>query len=169
METEIIGKNPALIALSGGVDSAIVLALAAKAGAAKGAATIISEFTAESEVIRAEKTAAEFGIVWYPLRITLLPALSKNPENRCYLCKKRMAEELTALANKLGCSAVYDGSHAGDNPQDRPGFAAFQEAGIKARFVKQVLKNPTFCGLLMNSVLKKCLRQDVLQPVSRAK
>ncbi|HJJ28027.1 MAG TPA: tRNA 4-thiouridine(8) synthase ThiI [Methanocorpusculum sp.] len=132
MEHKICGAGPALIALSGGVDSSVLLALAAKEGAAKAAATIISEFTAESEVIRAEKTAAQFGVPWHPVRISLLSDLASNPENRCYLCKKRMAEELTALASQLGCTEIYDGSHIGDKPEERPGFAAFQEACIKS-------------------------------------
>lgn len=130
MTDEIINPVPSLISLSGGVDSAVVLALAAKAGAAKAAATIISEFTAKEEVERAKNVAELLGVPWYPLEISLLPELEENPENRCYLCKKRMAEVLFSLAEELGCVAVLDGTNADDNPKNRPGFAAFCEAGV---------------------------------------
>lgn len=130
MTDEIINPVPSLISLSGGVDSAVVLALAAKAGAAKAVATIISEFTAKEEVERAKNAAEICGVPWYPLEISLLPELAENPENRCYICKKRMAEVLFSLADQLGCAAVLDGTNADDDPKHRPGFAAFCEAGV---------------------------------------
>lgn len=129
-ENSIINTVPSLISLSGGVDSAVVLGLTAKVGAAKAAATIVSEFTAEEEVNRAKAVAEKFGVPWYPLEISLLPGLENNPENRCYLCKKQMAEALFSLAKQLDCEAILDGTNADDNPKNRPGFAAFSEAGV---------------------------------------
>ena len=52
----------ALIALSGGIDSAVLLALAAGEGLDVHAATIVSEFTPKAEAARANALAKRFGI-----------------------------------------------------------------------------------------------------------
>ena len=127
----------ALIALSGGIDSAVLLALAAEEGLDVHAATIVSEFTPKAEVARANALAKRFGIPWHPVHISMLSCadIRQNPPERCYLCKKIIMGEMQSLANRLGLEAVFDGTHADDiASNDRPGIRALTEAGIISPF-----------------------------------
>ncbi|MBR5450222.1 MAG: 7-cyano-7-deazaguanine synthase [Methanocorpusculum sp.] len=56
--SNIFPAKSALIALSGGVDSAVLLAKAKEAGVVLHAATVISEFTPTAELKAAEELAA---------------------------------------------------------------------------------------------------------------
>lgn len=126
--------SPALIALSGGVDSSALLAFGMKSGYKVYAATAVTEFLADSDLKHAEETAEKFGGDWYPIKINLLDELKNNPENRCYICKLRIMSEMKKLAEKLGCRAVFDGSHADDLKEKRAGAAALRELGVISPF-----------------------------------
>ncbi|HJJ38894.1 MAG TPA: 7-cyano-7-deazaguanine synthase [Methanocorpusculum sp.] len=132
MNADFGGVSSALAAVSGGVDSSVLLHLAKKAGIRVEAACVVSEFTAKSDICAAEAAAKREGVPFHILRISLLDdsKIARNPENRCYLCKKRMAEALTACAEDLGLSAVFEGTNADDGI--RPGLLALQEAGVKS-------------------------------------
>jgi len=132
---DIFPTNSALIALSGGVDSAVLLAKAKEAGLDIHAATVISEFTPIAEIKAAEELAARFNVPWHPIYLGMLvfEDIRKNPPERCYLCKKIIMQEIKALADSLGLSAVLDGTHA-DDAADRPGIRALKELGILSPF-----------------------------------
>ncbi len=124
----------AAVALSGGVDSAVLLVAAVRTlGAAHVAAvTAASELLAEGEL-------ADAGV---PL--TILPAddlassdVVRNDERRCYYCKKRRFEMLVAWAKEHGFRRVLDGTNADDAGDYRPGLAAIEEL---APFVASPLK-----------------------------
>jgi len=132
MNTPIFSGS-GLIALSGGVDSALVLALASENNIQVETATIVSEFTPSREIKIAEKLSRRFGVTWHQISVSLLSdsSIAANPENRCYLCKKRIMGELLSLAKLRNLSCVYDGTHADDLAfGDRPGIPALHELGI---------------------------------------
>ena len=83
--SDIFQANSALIALSGGVDSAVLLARAKEAGLTLHAATVISEFTPSAEIKAAEELAARFDVPWHPVCIDLLvfEDIRQNPLERC--------------------------------------------------------------------------------------
>lgn len=119
------------VALSGGVDSAVLLMAAVRAlGAAKVAAvTAVSELLADAERADAKRCAELAGV---PL--TLLPAddlgspdVVRNDERRCYYCKKRRFEMLVLWAKERGFPCVLDGTNADDADDYRPGLAAMEE------------------------------------------
>ena len=121
----------AAVALSGGVDSAVLLMAAVRAlGAANVAAvTATSELLAEGELEDAKRCAALANV---PL--TLLPAddlaspdVARNDERRCYYCKKRRFEMLVHWAKAHGYPYVLDGTNADDVGDYRPGLAAIEE------------------------------------------
>ena len=58
------------------------------------------------------------------------PDFVKNPENRCYLCKKRLYTQLLSEAARCGYPLVVDGTNADDQQQHRPGMQALVELGI---------------------------------------
>ena len=77
-------ERSALIALSGGVDSAVLLAKAKAAGITLHASTVISEFTPAREVTAAEALAKRFAVPWHPIRISILADadIRQNPPER---------------------------------------------------------------------------------------
>lgn len=130
--------SSALIALSGGVDSAVLLALAVSSGLNVHAATIVSEFTPKAEAQIAEAFAKRLGVPWHPIRVSLLSdeRVRKNQPERCYLCKTIIMKEMNNLAEALGLEAVMDGTHLDDiASQDRLGVLALKEQHIISPFV----------------------------------
>lgn len=134
--SEIFPAKSALIALSGGVDSAVLLAKAKEAGVVLHAATVISEFTPNVEIKAAEELAARFDVPWHPICLGLLvfEEIRENPPERCYLCKKIIMREMKKLARLLGMEAVFDGTHVDDLTKARPGIRALEEEGIISPF-----------------------------------
>ncbi len=131
----------ALVALSGGVDSAVLLYLAKEAGLLVHAATIASAFTPRAEILQAASFARQLDVPWHQVTVDVfaVPALSLNPKNRCYLCKKLIMSELVTCSASLGLEAVFDGTHADDiagGTAGRPGLAALEELGVVSPFAR---------------------------------
>jgi len=51
----------------------------------------------------------------------------RNPENRCYYCKKELLNCLQDLAQRLGLKAIFEGTNFSDLSRHRPGFQAIKE------------------------------------------
>ena len=112
------------VSYSGGVDSSLV-AYAAKEIA--DALTIKSEFVPDYVIDEAKEFAEKFGMRHKILNISLLDdEMMNNPTNRCYLCKKRIIEEI----KDLGYNVIMDGTNADDLGEERPGLKAKEEEGV---------------------------------------
>jgi uncharacterized protein len=68
-----------------------------------------------------------------------IEGFSKNPPNRCYLCKKELFEKIRKLAKKEGIAYVVEGSNLDDNGDYRPGLQAVAELGVKSPLRKAEL------------------------------
>lgn len=124
------GKDGLVIAFSGGVDSSTLAAVSHEVLGERAVAVIAQSPTYTSEELRdAKKIAADIGIKLYVVETNELenPDFSKNPENRCYYCKKELLISLTEFAHKLGFKAVFEGTNFSDLNDHRPGFKAVQE------------------------------------------
>ncbi|MFX0168348.1 MAG: ATP-dependent sacrificial sulfur transferase LarE [Candidatus Hodarchaeota archaeon] len=122
-----------LVALSGGVDSSVVAALAYDALKSKAVAvTFESPLMPPEEVEDARKVAETIGIEHRVYSIDELKgtAIAKNPRDRCYHCKLLRFRQAQVTAVKLGLRAVVDGSTVSDEGEHRPGFRAIEELGI---------------------------------------
>ena len=128
--TDFSGVSSALVALSGGIDSAVLLHLVKEAGIRVEAACVVSEFTAECELSAAREAAARESVPFHEIHASFLEdeAISANTKDRCYLCKKKMAAGLLSFAETRDLSAVLEGTNADDGV--RPGLRALQEAGV---------------------------------------
>lgn len=124
-----------LVAYSGGVDSAVVAALARRAvGERALAVTAAAETLAGAELDHARRLAAEIGIRWEAVTYRELddPEFVANPRHRCYVCQGMRMDAMLRLAAERGYAAVCDGTNASDPGPDRPGLAAIRERGIES-------------------------------------
>lgn len=68
-----------------------------------------------------------------------IDGFSKNPPNRCYLCKHELFEKMKQLAADNGIAYVAEGSNMDDNGDYRPGLQAIAELDIKSPLRKAEL------------------------------
>lgn len=125
----------ALVAYSGGVDSALVLKVAADELGERALGVIgISPSLAPEDLTEARATADAIGA-----RLCELPtnefeneSYAGNPLNRCYFCKAELYGKLRALAATEGFAAIADGFHLDDFGDVRPGQQAGRERGVRS-------------------------------------
>ena len=125
------GKDGVAIAFSGGVDSSTLAAVSFEVLGGKAVAVIAKSPTYTCEELEdAKKIAQEIGIKLFIIETNELenPNFNKNPENRCYFCKKELLKNLVAFTCALGFKAVFEGTNFSDLNDHRPGFKAVQEA-----------------------------------------
>lgn len=131
----IKARGSAVVAFSGGVDSATLATLAFEALGEKAiAVTIDSPLFPRQQLETAVKTACEIGIHHkaIPFSQMSLPYFAANTINRCYFCKKALLETLIDFAEKNGYNSVLEGTNTSEiRGENRPGYRAIQEAGEK--------------------------------------
>ncbi|MEM4243821.1 MAG: ATP-dependent sacrificial sulfur transferase LarE [Candidatus Bathyarchaeia archaeon] len=125
------GKDGAVISFSGGLDSSTLAAVSHSVLGDKAVAVTAKSSTYPKEELEdAKKVAKEIGIKLYIIETNELANenFSRNPENRCYYCKKELLEQLQQMAEKLEFKAVFEGTNFSDLTEHRPGFKAVKEA-----------------------------------------
>ncbi|REJ76998.1 MAG: ATP-dependent sacrificial sulfur transferase LarE [Acidobacteria bacterium] len=123
----------AVVALSGGVDSALVAAIAVKAlGERAVAVTVAAETLAGRELDAARRVARQVGIAHRVVVHSELdnPEFVANPRHRCYVCQGMRMDVLRRIAEEAAGRVVLDGTNASDPGPDRPGLAAIRERGV---------------------------------------
>lgn len=130
----IADGGPALVALSGGVDSAVVAALAQRAlGAELLAVTIAGSATSAEERGSAEAVAATLGLRHRTIEADPLSRAEyrANGADRCYHCRSVETAALRAVGATEGVRQWLDGLHVDDLAEERPGRRAMDEAGFQ--------------------------------------
>jgi uncharacterized protein len=139
------GKGRVVVALSGGVDSAVV-AYAAKKALDGNAIAVTADYKtlSDEELESARKVAKEIGIKHKIIEYSELenPDFVKNDEYRCFHCRSELAIHLLEVAEQEGMKLIVDGTNADDLDDFRPGIIALQENGMKSPLVElSVRKN----------------------------
>jgi len=143
------------VAFSGGVDSAVLLAVAVRALGGDRAIGLlaVSDSLARDELALARGTADEIGapLVEFETREGDNPAYRANDVDRCFHCKDEMFTVIdTRLVDEFGLVAVAYGENADDAARiDRPGARAatdhavlrpLAEAGLGKRRVRALAR-----------------------------
>lgn len=135
LKTLFVEMEQAIIAYSGGVDSALVAKVAYDVlGERAIAVTAVSPSLLPEELEEATIQATEIGIAHKIVQTHEMdnPNYRANPVNRCYFCKSELHDTLKPLAKELGYPYVIDGVNADDLHDYRPGIAAAKERGARS-------------------------------------
>jgi len=125
----------AVVAFSGGVDSALVLAIATEElGKRAYGVTGKSASLATSELDGAVAFAGALGSTHAIVDTHELdnPEYLANPANRCYYCKDELYGKLAEIARERGANVVVDGFNLDDEGDYRPGRKAAGEHGVRS-------------------------------------
>ena len=132
-------KDQVLVALSGGVDSALV-AYAAFQKLGKSAIAVTADYKtlSQEELDTAKKICGEIGI---PHKIIEYNELEnedfvRNDENRCFYCRSELAYHLNNLAKEIQSEVIVDGTNLDDLSDYRPGINAMRDNGIQSPLVE---------------------------------
>jgi uncharacterized protein len=133
------GLGSCVVALSGGIDSSFLLAVASPvlgerclALTAESAAVPVWD-RADAAVAAGE--ASRHGTRWLTIPTKELddPRYAHNPQSRCYFCKLEVYGAARTIAKAEGYAWVVDGTNASDTRRhDRPGMTAASELGVRS-------------------------------------
>jgi len=125
-----------VVALSGGVDSAVLLALAVEAVGADNvlAVTGASESLGEGDLDDAREVAGRLAVRHEVVETREMDrdGYRANLGDRCYHCRCELFDALLALALRRGFDAVAYGAIQDDLEEDRPGMKAASERRVLA-------------------------------------
>jgi uncharacterized protein len=133
LERYLSSGGRSAVALSGGVDSAVVAwVLRAAVGEAAYAVTLRGPAVSADEVARAAGVARAIGIRHAIVSVDPLGSepYRSNPSNRCYFCRTVETARIREWGEPIGIVRYVDGVHRDDLGDDRPGLRAMDEAGF---------------------------------------
>ena len=138
LRDSVASLGSVVVAYSGGVDSAVVLAIAAQElGERALAVTGISPSMAIGEADAAAAAARAMGARHETIATAEFDdeRYRANPVNRCFFCKDELYSKLHGIAIERGFAFVADGFNADDGtaPLDtRPGRGAAMRLGVRS-------------------------------------
>ena len=142
--------DSALVAFSGGVDSALVMAVAHEQLGRRALACVgVSPSYPAREMRQAVALAEQLGAA-YRLVDTeehLDEDYAANATDRCYHCKNELYGKLRAIADREGWQLITDGTNRSDTADDRPGMVAADQHGVRRPLAELGLTKDTVRGL----------------------
>jgi pyridinium-3,5-biscarboxylic acid mononucleotide sulfurtransferase len=133
------GKGMVLVALSGGVDSALV-AYAAHKSRGKHCAAVTADYKtlAQEELESAKRICSEIGIRHNIIEYSELENADfvRNDRNRCFHCRTELVNHLASLSQVEEADLIVDGTNLDDLKEYRPGIVALRDNSIRSPLVE---------------------------------
>ncbi len=130
------GLGRVLLGYSGGVDSALLAVVGARALGPDRFLAVIgrSEAYPEVQYRAATAIARQFEVPLVEVDTLELedPRYRANAPDRCYFCKQELWTRLGALARARGFTTIIDGTNADDLGEHRPGIRAAAEFRVQS-------------------------------------
>src|SRR5450759_299108 len=128
-----------VLALSGGIDSSFLLAVASPLLGERCLALTADSAAVpawdRADAVVAAGEASRHGARWrtVPTKELEDPRYARNPRSRCYFCKLEVYGAASAIAKSEGYAWVVDGTNASDTQRDdRPGMTAASELHVRS-------------------------------------
>jgi uncharacterized protein len=133
LRARLQGLTRVVVAYSGGVDSALVAALAVdclgdRALAITGVSPALAPHLRQEA--RLQASWLRLGHQEIPTGELADPAYATNPQDRCYACKAELHRLLAPIAAAAEGASVLDGVNLDDLGEHRPGIRAAREFGV---------------------------------------
>lgn len=129
------GRGKVLVALSGGVDSALV-AYAAHAALGPDCMALTADYRTLSrdELDSAKQVCSQIGVRHVVISYSELDDedFVANGPDRCFHCRTQLGWRLRQYAEKNAFKTVVDGTNVDDMSDFRPGIRALHEHGIRS-------------------------------------
>ena len=127
-----------LIALSGGVDSSLLAAIAAEENPDRSlAVTGVSASLPKEDLKGIQEFCHSYGLRHLTVKTNELSKTGyrQNSVERCFFCKEELYEKLQEIAAQENIATIIDGTHAQDLQGHRPGHRAALNAGVRSPLV----------------------------------
>ena len=138
------------VAFSGGVDSTFLLKTAHEVlGDNALAVTAQSCFFPEREQNEAKIFCEKENIkhIFCKIDVLNIEPIAKNPANRCYLCKNEILNAIKQAVKPYNIKYIAEGTNSDDDVNERQGFQAVREHGIKSPLKEAELTKAEIRGL----------------------
>jgi len=150
LENHLRRHHRAALLFSGGLDSSLLLAAAARVlGPGLCAITFVGPHIVPGELAVAWALARRFQVRHLVRRIDplVVPDFRGNTPRRCYACKRAVIEQGWKLAREQGAEVLWDGTNLDDLGDFRPGLQAARELGVASPLLEAGLNKAAIRAL----------------------
>ena len=133
LENRLRQHRSAVLLFSGGLDSSLLLAVAARVlGPGLTALTFSGPHIVPGELAQAFALTRRLGVRHLIRQIDplTLPDFRENSRQRCYVCKQAIITRAWKIARESRAEALWDGTNVDDLTDFRPGLIAARELGV---------------------------------------